>query len=312
MRIGRLGGALCLLLTVVQFGTPSFADGASDYQTCVQESDNAVARVAACSRLIQAAGSGSTRLGLLYDSRGVGFAKLNHNENAISDFSMAIKLQPSDAVAYYNRGYTFMALRKYEDAISDFTVAIQMDPDDEMAIGMRGNAFRMQGQYDRAIDDYNAAIRLAPLDGVAFQNRAVTYIRKGEYGKAISDLDRAIQLKSNFTNALNARCWARAARGTDLDGALADCDAALRIDPSFIDAIESRGLVMLRMERFADAVKAFNDVLAHDQTHPESLYGRGIAKLRLKDQTGGQADIKAAVAAEPGIASEFASFGVSP
>jgi tetratricopeptide (TPR) repeat protein len=119
-------------------------------------------------------------------------------------------------------------------------------------------------------------------------------------------------LKPNFPNALNARCWARAARGTDLDGALTDCDAALRIDPSFADALESRGLVMLRMERFADAVKAFDDVLAHNWARPESLYGRGIAKLRLKDPTGGQADIRAAAAVRPSIASEFARFGVAP
>ena len=41
-----------------------------------------------------------------------------------------------------------------------------------------------------------------------------------------------------------------------------------------------------------------------------SLYGRGIAKLKKGDATGGNADIAAAKAIRPEIADEFARYGV--
>jgi hypothetical protein len=44
--------------------------------------------------------------------------------------------------------------------------------------------------------------------------------------------------------------------------------------------------------------------------HASSLYGRGIAKLRIGNATGGNGDIAAAKSIHPEIADEFASYGV--
>ena len=41
-----------------------------------------------------------------------------------------------------------------------------------------------------------------------------------------------------------------------------------------------------------------------------SLYGRGLAKRRTGDQAGGDADIAAALKVAPGIAADFAKWGV--
>ena len=43
----------------------------------------------------------------------------------------------------------------------------------------------------------------------------------------------------------------------------------------------------------------------------ESLYGRGLARIRKRDKAGGDTDVTAAEAIEAGIADEFAEFGVS-
>ena len=44
---------------------------------------------------------------------------------------------------------------------------------------------------------------------------------------------------------------------------------------------------------------------------PESLYGRGIARVKSGEVEAGNADIAAAKAVSPGIAEEFAGNGVS-
>jgi Flp pilus assembly protein TadD len=50
--------------------------------------------------------------------------------------------------------------------------------------------------------------------------------------------------------------------------------------------------------------------LVPTEAHPR--FGRGIAKLRKGDRTGGEADIAAAIAMQPGIAAEYADFGIVP
>jgi tetratricopeptide (TPR) repeat protein len=310
LSVKQLG--LLVLCAMALFGDPVRAESANDYHACVYQNDNPQARVAACTRLIEAGNQSPAISELFYNGRGIAYAKMNRNEDAVADFSKAIELQPRDANAHYDRGHALLALRRYDDALSDFSAAIEFNPSDEMSIGMLGNALRLKGQYDKAIQEYDAAIKLAPQDAVAFQNRGVAYSRKGEYDNAIADFGKAIQLKPNFANALNGRCWARAARGTEFEGALADCDAALRIDPIFAEARESRGLVLLRMGSFTDAIKAFSSALAQKPELPVALYGRGIAKLRLNDKTGGQSDIEGAEAILPSVSGEFARFGITP
>jgi hypothetical protein len=47
-----------------------------------------------------------------------------------------------------------------------------------------------------------------------------------------------------------------------------------------------------------------------DPKYVDSLYGRGIAKLRKGDTSGGNADIAAAKAIKPGVVEDFTRYGV--
>jgi hypothetical protein len=45
---------------------------------------------------------------------------------------------------------------------------------------------------------------------------------------------------------------------------------------------------------------------------PGALYGRGIAKARKGDKTGGSADIAAAKAMKSDVETEFSRYGIRP
>ena len=56
--------------------------------------------------------------------------------------------------AYYNRGMVCNKLGRYQEAIADYTTAIKINPDDADAYVNRGAAYDDLGRYQEAIADY--------------------------------------------------------------------------------------------------------------------------------------------------------------
>ena len=124
----------------------------------------------------------------------------------------------------------------------------------------------------------------------------------------MQDFDVVIRGNPRDAQALNNRCWTRAATG-DLQGALADCNLALQINPGLSDALDSRGLVNLKLGRTAEAIKDYDDAIQRNPRSSSSLFGRGVA--RRKSGGDGATDIAQAKSMNPDIAKEFAGYGVT-
>jgi len=75
-----------------------------------------------------------------YFNRGLGHLDIGNNEDAIADFTNAIRIEPDYTEAYYKRGNGYLYLENYEDAIADYTRAIRIDPDYTEAYNNRGIA----------------------------------------------------------------------------------------------------------------------------------------------------------------------------
>jgi uncharacterized caspase-like protein len=159
-----------------------------------------------------------------------------------------------------------------------------------------------------ALKALNDRIDADAQDADAYYKRGLYYAKEGSYPRAIKDFDEAIRLKPKDAAALNNRCWARAMI-SDLQNALKDCSEAIQIRPAFADAFDSRGLVNLKAGQPSNAVADYNAALKISR-QASSLYGRGIAKRRTGDPSGGNKDIADAKALDPNIASEFDGYGI--
>jgi tetratricopeptide (TPR) repeat protein len=97
-----------------------------------------------------------------------------------------------------------------------------------------------------------------------------------------------------------------------LQEALADCNEAVKVKPDYVNALDSRGFVLLRMGRYDEAIADYDAALQIDSGKVASLYGRGMAKRRKGDYAGGNIDIAAAKAAKSSVVAEFARYGLLP
>jgi tetratricopeptide (TPR) repeat protein len=67
-------------------------------------------------------------------------------EDAIQEFSEAVTLNPSLALAYNGRGYAYYRLKNYQAASGDFDAAIRLDP-------VYANAYLNRSLCRRALGD---------------------------------------------------------------------------------------------------------------------------------------------------------------
>jgi tetratricopeptide (TPR) repeat protein len=92
---------------------------------------------------------------------------------AVSLLSQLIKRNPTDASTYINRGSAYAAAGDLGAAISDFSVAIRLDSDLVQAWYDRGTVLANMGRFGSAIADFTEAIRLKPDFAFAYCNRGL-------------------------------------------------------------------------------------------------------------------------------------------
>jgi len=108
------------------------------------------------------------------------------------------------------------------------------------------------------------------------------------------------------------RCWTRAVMGEELQIALADCNAALKLNAGSAVTLDTRALVQLRMGRYREAIEDYDFALQRSPKLATALFGRGVAQIRTGHAEGGHADLAAAEREKPGVSARFASYGLTP
>lgn len=92
---------------------------------------------------------------------------------AINYYTKEIEDNPNSVTAYNNRGRALLKLNKYENAILDFTEAIRIDSRD-LFYRNRSVAYFLNGQYEFALQDIDVLLKLNPNDIDAYNKRGDT------------------------------------------------------------------------------------------------------------------------------------------
>jgi tetratricopeptide (TPR) repeat protein len=86
----------------------------------------------------------------------------------------------NNGVACYEKG-------DLDHAISDWDIAIQLNPNYGEACNSRGIAYAEKGDIDRAVSDFDKAIQLDTHSAEVYFNRGWAYYGRGNYDRAIDD-----------------------------------------------------------------------------------------------------------------------------
>jgi tetratricopeptide (TPR) repeat protein len=133
-----------------------------------------------------------TNISAVTHSRGLANLHSKRLEEAISDFTEGIRLDPLNTRNYNNRGNVYAHNKQFELAIEDYSRAISLNPKYVKALKNRGKAHYLLNQYDEALDDFTSVIEMAPHDEAeAFNKRAAILVKNGQLSRALQDLERS-------------------------------------------------------------------------------------------------------------------------
>jgi tetratricopeptide (TPR) repeat protein len=110
--------------------------------------------------------------------------------------------------------------------------------------------------------------------------------------------------------AWNGLCWVTITAGLDPNKALEQCNTAIKLNPRFANAFDSRGLVYLKLGDFDRALADYETALKLCPRLASAAYGRGIAKIKRGDFGAGSEDIIMAKTANPNLVVQYAAYGV--
>jgi tetratricopeptide (TPR) repeat protein len=126
-----------------------------------------------------------------YYNRGCVFDRLGNLPQALSDYTMAVEINPDHADAYNNRGYIFNREGNFIQAIADFNRAIEINSNMAGYYYNRGIPETKLGNIQGAIVDFSRAIELNPYYGDAYYNRSILLYGTKEYPQAMADVQSA-------------------------------------------------------------------------------------------------------------------------
>lgn len=240
------------------------------------------------------------------------YASAGEQSEAMAVVNRGIAEAPSEALYLYRaegRDVKDVAGRR-----ADIIAALKLNASSAPALFMRVRLELQAGQYDAAIAAADVAIHDESTRGeryILFASRAVALARLGRNEEAGFDFGMA-KASARTPAHLNNVCWRLMLENIALDTALSFCDAALAKEPDTAAYLDSKAYVLLRMKRYREAIAAYDTALKLRADFESSLYGRGITKHRIGNVKGGDADIRAALAKEPGLAEFFTRSGLTP
>jgi len=201
-------------------------------------------------------------------------------KDAINDYSLALKIDPDNGVAYWNRGAAYHFHQDYELAAGDYTKAMSYykDSPKELSKLYDDRATNEMGQslLADAIKDDSTALALDPGDRSACFDLADAYTQNGDYQAGIDKYRIALGFEKD-NKILNSELYFLIANNEyflkEFDKVIADCTMAIAINPANSSAYYYRAKVYLKQDGKKDlATNDFNKVIELDTSHQTVNY----------------------------------------
>lgn len=240
--------------------------------------------------------------------KGAEYLKQNKLDDAITELTKAIELNPKSDKAYYDRGRAYNAKGDLNKALADYTQTININSPESIqsAYNNRGLIYDAKGDLDKALEDFTKGIEAMPnptfsgfryFKSVLHRNRAEIYRQKGEFDKAMQDVNSIQGLGGKVDPAFVAK--------------LKNKDSSSGVNTGFkekekypgsnseVNLYNSRGYNSFKSGKYDEAITDYNRALAIDPGDTLVLANRANAYGAQGKTSEALADFKKVLEIDP-------------
>lgn len=175
-------------------------------------------------------------------------SEVNRDEEALKAIDEAIRLAPDNQDYKKAKAFVLAALERYDEAQALFDEATADSPDDMMTQMEKGQFLSSIHQTEKAIELFSGLIE--KFDGLPalYYLRGALYAQEKDYRKAMRDVNQA-----------------------------------LRIDPTFTEAVQLKGVIYLQQKKTAEAVRIFETLLHRSPDDVQAVTQLAYAQAQNDD-----------------------------
>src|SRR5205814_8300367 len=108
--------------------------------------------------------------------------------------SMDHKYSDELSAVYQRRGYAAASNQKFQDAINDYSEALKLTSQDVRIYEQRAAVEMKIQDYDKALADYSEVIKLKPNEARYYNYRAYIYELKNDSKNALADTEKVLKM----------------------------------------------------------------------------------------------------------------------
>jgi tetratricopeptide (TPR) repeat protein len=105
------------------------------------------------------------------------------------------------ATVYQGRGYAFTKNQQFQEAIQDYTEALKITPNEVRIYEQRAAVEMKMYDYDKALADYAEAIKLKPNEVRYYNYRAYIYEIKEDIQNSMAETEKILKIDPNNQEA---------------------------------------------------------------------------------------------------------------
>jgi tetratricopeptide (TPR) repeat protein len=279
-------------------GAAAFASGLGDCGHPVAHRS-----IPACSALIERGSASPERQAELLLLRGTAYMIKGDNDQAIKDLDEAVRLNPSDADAFFSRGGAYFKKGDYDRAMADYDQANWLNPDHLGAYVGRTDIYKRLYKTQLLDGDPASDLFGRRLYASLFEGSAETEQRSEKHWRSVEErfalLDEAIHRKPKDAEAYYKRGNAYRSLGRrHHDRALADYSEAIRLDEKHLKAYAWRATILHAKGQYDLAIADLDQVIRARPDLEWPLSNRALVHEHQGDYDRAIADLNEAIRVE--------------
>jgi Flp pilus assembly protein TadD len=204
--------------------------------------------------------------------------QLRHWQNSITLFQHTLRVTTSNHFAHNNLGVALSHNGKLSEAISQYSMALRLKPEAFEVHNNLANALAAQGNVEEAIQHYSEALRLEPDYDKAHNNLGNALASEGKVEEAINHYAEAIKITPDYARAHYNLGNALAAQGK-MDEATKHYFEALRVLPDWAGAHNNLGVSLEKSGKLKEAIDHYHEAL---EINPDYAKARNNLERALR------------------------------